>query len=199
VEAEGLTVADITKEIGITRMDCPTCIVTLEKSVMKVSGVKKAQGNYLKKTIRVTYNEATSLAAIERAIEDVGYQVAYKKYPSPLSKLRGLFSRNETEAITAISDADFPTRVLHSTKPVVVLFGSDSCPSCRLVKPQLNELVKKQGGSVDFYELDITSAEVWKEYNVMGIPTVIIFRDGRPAERFGAILDVDKLEKALTK
>lgn len=190
--------ADITKEIGITRMDCPTCIVTLEKSVMKVSGVKKAQGNYLKKTIRVTYNEATSLAAIERAIEDVGYQVAYKKYPSPLSKLRGLFSRNETEAITAISDADFPTRVLHSTKPVVVLFGSDSCPSCRLVKPQLNELVKKQGGSVDFYELDITRTEVWKEYNIMGIPTVIIFRDGRPAERFGAMLDVDELEKALT-
>ena len=191
--------ADLTKEIGITRMDCPTCIVTLERSVMKVSGIKKARGNYLKKTIKVTYDEATPLAAIEKAIEDVGYQVAYKKYPSPLSKLRGLFSRSETEAITAISDTDFPARVLHSTKPVVVLFGSDSCPSCRIVKPQLSELGKKQGGSVDFYELDITRTEVWKEYNVMGIPTVIIFRDGRPAERFGAILNVEELEEALIK
>ncbi len=91
---------DVTKEIAITRMDCPTCVVTLEKSVMKVPGVTKAQGNYLKKTLKVTMNDSTPLADIEKAIEDVGYQVAYKKYPSPLSKLRGLFSGGDSKAIT---------------------------------------------------------------------------------------------------
>ena len=34
---------DVTKEIGVTRMDCPTCVVTLEKSVMKVPGASKAR------------------------------------------------------------------------------------------------------------------------------------------------------------
>ena len=121
--------ADVTKEIGITRMDCPTCVVTLEKSVMKVPGVRKAQGNYLKKTLKVTYDEATPLVAIEKAIEDVGYQVAYKKYPSPLSKLKGLFSRGESKAITSITDAEFREKVLGSAKPVAVLFSSEGCPS----------------------------------------------------------------------
>jgi len=188
---------DVTKEIGITRMDCPTCVATLEKSVMRVPGVRKAQGNYLKKTLKVTYDEATPLAAVEKAIEDVGYQVAYKKYPSPLSRLRGLFSHGDSKAITAIVDSEFPEKVLRSTKPVAVLFSSESCPSCQAFKPQIKALAEKQGAKVDFYEMDITNTETWKEYNVMGIPTVIIFRGGNPVQRLSALLRVDELEKAL--
>ena len=189
---------DVTKEIGITRMDCPTCVVTLEKSVMKVPGVRKAQGNYLKKTLKVSYDEATPLAAIEKAIEDVGYQVVYKKYPSPLSKLRGLFSRGESKAITSVSDGDFRENVLGSAKPVAVLFASGGCPACQVIKPQFKALAEKRVGVADFYEMDVASTETWKEYGVMGIPTVVVFRGGKPAERFGAMLSVEKLEKVLT-
>jgi thioredoxin 1 len=188
---------EVTKEIGITRMDCPTCVVTLEKSVMKVPGVTKAQGNYLKKTIKVTMEDTVLLTAIEKAIEDVGYQVAYKKYPGPLSKLRGLFSRGESKAITPITDADFQEKVLKASKPVAVLFSSEGCPTCRIIKPQFKALAEKHTG-VDYYEMDVTDTEKWKEYNVMGIPIVIIFRGGKPAERFGAMLSVGDLEKALT-
>ena len=187
--------ADIEKEIGITRMDCPTCIATLEKSVMKVPGVKKAQGNYLKKTLKIKYNETTPLAAIEKAIEDVGYQVAYKKYPSPFSKLRGIFSHGDSKAITVIVDSDFPEKVLRSTKSVAVLFSSEGCPSCQVSKPQIIALAEKQRGKVDFYEMDVAYTDTWKEYNVMGIPTVIVFRNGKPFERFSSLVRVDELEK----
>jgi thioredoxin 1 len=190
--------ADVTKEIGITRMDCPTCVVTLEKSVVKVPGVKKAQGNYLKKTLKVTYDDATPLTAIEKAIEDVGYQVAYKKYPSPLSRLRGLFGRGESKVIAAITDAEFRDKVLDSAKPVVVLFASGGCPACQVIKPQFKALAEKRVGGADFYEMDVVSTETWKGYGVMGIPTVVVFRGGKPAERFGAMLGVEELEKALT-
>lgn len=190
---------DVTKEIAITRMDCPTCVVTLEKSVMKVPGVRRVQGNYLKKTLKVTYDEATPLAAIEKAIEDVGYQVAYKNYPSPLSRLRGLFSRGDSKAITSITDAEFQIKVLGSAKLVAVLFGSEGCPSCQVLKPQIRALAEKQAGKVAFYEMDISNTESWKEYHVMGIPTVVVFRAGKPAERFGAMLSVGDLEKALTE
>ncbi|MCX6647992.1 MAG: thioredoxin domain-containing protein [Candidatus Bathyarchaeota archaeon] len=188
---------DVTKELAITRMDCPTCVVTLEKSVMKVPGVTKAQGNYLKKTIKVTMSDSTPLAAVEKAIEDVGYQVAYKKYPGPLSKLRGLFSRGDSKAITAITDGDFTAKVLEAAKPVAVLFSSEGCPSCQVLKPQIKALAEKQAGKVNFYEMDVTHTEAWKQYNVMGIPTVIVFRGGKSAERFGAMLRVDELEKTL--
>ena len=199
MEAEGLTMADVMKEIGIIRMDCPACTVTIEKSVMKVPGVKKAQANYLKKTMKVTYDETTPLAAIEKAIEDVGYQVAYKKYPSPLSRLRGLFSRGENKSVTAITDKDFNTKVLLSKNPAVVLFSSKSCPSCQLFKLKFKELAEKQAGTTDFYDLDITNNEIWKEYNIMSLPSVIIFRDGKPTTRFASMLQVEELEKALTK
>lgn len=189
---------EVTKEIAITRMDCPTCVVTLEKSVMKVPGVKKAQGNHLKKTIKVTMDDTVPLASIEKAIEDVGYQVAYKKYPGPLSKLRGLFSRGESKAIASITDGDFPEKVLMASKPVAVLFSSEGCPSCQVLKPKIKELAEKQAGHTDFYEMDVTHTEAWKGYGVMGIPTVVVFRGGKPAERFGAMLSVGDLEKALT-
>jgi thioredoxin 1 len=188
---------DLTKEIPITRMDCPTCVATLEKSVMRVSGVKKAQGNYLKKTLKVTYDDATQLTAIEKAIEGVGYQVAYKKYPSPLSKIRGLFSHGDSKAITVIADAEFHEKVLQSTKTVAVLFTSEDCPSCRVIKPQIKALAERQTGKAGIYEMDVAQTETWKEYSVMGIPTVIVFRGGKPVERFSAQLRVDELEKAL--
>jgi thioredoxin 1 len=198
VEAEGLDLTDVTKEIGITRMDCPTCVVTLEKSVMKVPGIRKAQGNYLKKTLKVTYDEATPLSVIEKAIEDVGYQVAYKKYPNPLSKLRSLFNKGESKAIIEITDAEFPEKVLRASKPVVVLFSSEGCPSCQVLKPQITALAGKQMGMVDYYEMDVTETETWKEQRVMGIPTVIVFRGGKSTERFGAMLRVDELKKSFT-
>jgi len=198
VEAEGVAMADVTKEIGITRMDCPTCIVTLEKSVMKIPGIRKAQGNYLKKTLKVTYDEATPLVAIEKAIEDVGYQVGYKKYPSPLSKLKGLFSRGESKVITTITDTEFQDKVLSSKRLAAVLFASEKCPACQVIKPQFKALAEKRVGGADFYEMDVASTETWKEYGVMGIPTVIVFRGGKPAERFGAMLGVAEMEKALT-
>ena len=190
--------ADITKEIAITRMDCPTCVVALEKSVMKVPGVRKVQSNYLKKTIKVTYDETTSLATIEKAIEDIGYQVAYKKYPSPLSRLRGLFSRGDSKAIISISDAEFRAKVLGSAKPVAVLFSSEGCPNCQVIKPQIRALAEKHEEKVEFYEMDVSNTETWKEYRIMGIPTVVVFRGGKPAEQYSAMLRVDELEKALT-
>ena len=137
------------------------------------------------------------LAAIEKAIEGVGYQVAYKKYPSPLSKIRGLFSHGDSKAITVIADSEFPEKVLRSTKPVAVLFSSEGCPSCQVFKPQIKALAEKQAGKVGFYEMDVAHTETWKEYNIMGIPTVIVFRGGKPVERFSALLRVDELEKAL--
>ena len=70
------------KLIPITRMDCPTCIPVLEKEVMKLEGVTEARGNYMTKNLRVTYNpENVQLSQIEAAIERVGYQISYKKYP----------------------------------------------------------------------------------------------------------------------
>jgi copper chaperone CopZ len=184
------------KLIPVTRMDCPTCVLTLEKAVQQVPGVTKAQGNYLRKVIRVEYAEPATLAQIEKAIEELGYDIAYKKYPSPLERLRGLFSKGETKAIQSIRDEDFPEKVLHASGTAAVLFSSAGCPACMTLKPKLIELAERAKGT-RFYEMDVTQTETWKEYTVMGIPTVLVFKDGKQVQRFGAMLNVEELSKVV--
>ena len=87
-----------TKLIPIAQMDCLTCVPILEKEILKLKGVKEARANYLTKTVKVVYDSnLVRLSEIESAIERVDYQIAYKKYPSVASKLKGLFRKEKTK------------------------------------------------------------------------------------------------------
>ena len=190
---------DTIKEIPLTRMDCPTCVVTLEKAVKEVKGVKNVRGNYMRKILKVTYDpETAKLTDIEKTIENLGYDITYKHYPNPLERLRGLFSRNETKSIRTITDSDFTEKVLQASNPVTVLFSSETCPACQILKPKIKKLAEQKDYQADFYEMDITQTETWKKYDVMSIPTVLLFRNGKPHTRFDAIIRIDELEIALS-
>ncbi len=141
-------------------MDCPTCIPMLEKQVLKVEGVQEVRGNYMAKSLKVTFNPSRAqLVEIEAAIERVGYRIAYKRYPSPLSRLRDLFKRDQGVEVTSLTDADFPGKVLHASKTVTVLFSSPTCPTCRVFKPKFLSLADTLGGEADFFEMDIEATE----------------------------------------
>ncbi|UCH57125.1 MAG: cation transporter [Candidatus Bathyarchaeota archaeon] len=188
----------IVKTIPITRMDCPTCIPVLEKEVMRLEGVKEVRGNYMTKALKVTYDPGSvQLAEIESAIERVGYRIAYKRYPGPLSRLKDLLKRGEPEGIPSISDFDFPGKVLHASKTVAVLFSSPTCPTCQVFKPAFRELGEKAGGRAEIYEMDISSTETWRKYDILSIPTVLVFKSGEVSERFTALPRMDDIEKSL--
>jgi thiol-disulfide isomerase/thioredoxin len=179
-------------------MDCPTCIPLLEKEVAKLEGVETVRGSYMYKMLKVTYDpEVTQLAEIEAAVERVGYRIAYKKYPSPLSRLRGLFKRETAAEVASLTDTDFPGKVLHASRTVVVLFSSPTCPTCRVFKPEFLSLADKLGEEADFYEMDIEATEAWRDYDILSIPQVIIFRAGKVSERFTAMPVAAEIEGAL--
>jgi thioredoxin 1 len=187
------------KTIPITRMDCPTCIPVLEREVQRLEGVEGVRGNYMSKNLRVTYDpERVQLAEIETAIERVGYQIAYKKYPGVFSKLRELFRKVESERVPALTDLDFPGKVLHAPRKVAVLFSSPTCPTCKVFKPRFEELAERLGDEADFYEMNIVSTETWRKYDVLSIPTVLVFREGKVSERFTALPRAEDVEKALS-
>ena len=192
--AESLTV----KTIPIIRMDCPTCIPVLEREVLKVEGVEEVRGNYMAKSLKVTFDPSKAqLAEIEAAIERVGYRIAYKRYPSPLSRLRDLFKRDQGVEVSSLTDADFPGKVLHASKTVAVLFSSPTCPTCSVFKPEFLSLADKMGKAVDFYEMDIVATETWREYDILSIPQVLIFRAEMISERFTAMPVAAEIERAL--
>jgi thiol-disulfide isomerase/thioredoxin len=186
------------KTIPILRMDCPTCIPLLEKEVAKLEGVESVRGSYMTKILRVTYDPGvTQLSEIEAAVERVGYRIAYKKYPSALSRLRDLFKKESAVEVPSLTDSDFPGKVLHASRTVVVLFSSPTCPTCRIFKPEFLSLAEKVGNEAEFYEMDIEATETWREYDILSIPQVLIFRAGKVSERFTAMPVAEEIERAL--
>ena len=186
-----------TKNIPITRMDCPTCIPVLEREVKRLEGVETVRGNYMTKNLRVIYDpERVQLEEIEAAIERVGYQISYKRYPGVFSKLMDLFKRKESKSVPSLKDEEFPGKVLHSSRNVAVLFTSPTCPTCKVFKPEFEELAERHENA-DFYEMDIVSTERWRDYDVLSIPTVLVFKAGEVSDRFTALPRTEEIESAI--
>lgn len=179
-------------------MDCPTCIPLLENELKQLTGVTESQGNYLNKTLKVTYDPTIAkIRDIEATIEHLGYRIAYKKYPGVISKLQGFLDRKKDDAFPSLTDTDFSEKILQNTKPTAVLFSSPNCPTCHVFKKQFKELSKKVKNKADFYEMDITSTEMWRKYEILSIPTVLIFKKGQLSARFYPFPKSEALIKAL--
>src|SRR3970282_302564 len=82
------------------------------------------------------------------------------------------------------SDADFKAEVLESQQPVLVDFTAEWCGPCHMIAPVVEKLNKEWDGAVKVGQLDIDeNVETTMEYQVMGVPTLILFKGGQPVER----------------
>lgn len=188
------------KIIPIIRMDCPTCIPLLEGELNRLKGVKESRGNYLNKTLKVSYDPTIAqIGDIEAIIERLGYRIAYKKYPGVISRLRGFLDSKKDDEFPSLTDTDFSEKVLQSINPTMVLFSSPNCPTCHVFKKQFKELTKKVEGKADFYEMDITSTETWRKYDILSIPSVLIFKNGQLSARFHPFPKSDEIINSLKR
>jgi thioredoxin 1 len=81
------------------------------------------------------------------------------------------------------TDANFQAEVLGSTLPVLVDFWATWCAPCRAIAPSVEDLAKAYEGKVRVAKLDVDShPDTAAKYNVMSIPTLILFKDGKPFE-----------------
>lgn len=81
------------------------------------------------------------------------------------------------------TDKNFQKDVLSSKEPVVVDFWAPWCGPCRLVSPTIEQLAHDYQGKVKVGKLNVDdNPEVAGTYGVMSIPTVMIFKNGKPVK-----------------
>jgi len=83
-----------------------------------------------------------------------------------------------------ITDASFKSEVYESDRPVLVDFGADWCVPCQALAPILDEVAEDTKGQIKIATLDVDNNPVTAaNFGVQSIPTLILFKDGKPAER----------------
>jgi thioredoxin 1 len=86
--------------------------------------------------------------------------------------------------IDAVSDSEFDQAVLKADRPVLVDFWAPWCGPCRMIAPIVEQIHGELGDKVKFMKMDIDENPTTPmSLGIMSIPTVIIFKDGKPAER----------------
>jgi thioredoxin 1 len=90
----------------------------------------------------------------------------------------------KTGATVEVTDASFSTDVLSSDKPVLVDFWATWCGPCKMVAPVLEEIATERSGQLTVAKLDVdTNPETARDFQVVSIPTLILFKDGQPVKR----------------
>jgi len=89
-----------------------------------------------------------------------------------------------SEKIVTLTDATFDEHVKSSDVPVLVDFWAEWCGPCKMISPVLEEIAEEQAGKIRISKLNIDdNLDVTRRFDVMSIPTLILFKDGEPQLR----------------
>jgi thioredoxin 1 len=94
-----------------------------------------------------------------------------------------------SENIKYVSDTTFEKEVLQSSTPVLVDYWAEWCGPCKMIAPVLEDVAKQYAGRLTVAKLDIdANPAVTSRFGIRGIPTLILFKGGKPhAQKVGAL------------
>lgn len=96
------------------------------------------------------------------------------------------------------SDANFAQDTVEGI--VLVDFWAEWCGPCQVMIPRLTELADKVGTTAKIMKMNVDdSPQTPQRFRIMSIPTMILFKDGKPVEQFVGVRSVDELATAIAK
>ena len=86
--------------------------------------------------------------------------------------------------ISTLTDSTFDESIASASEPVVVDFWAEWCGPCKMIAPILDEIANEYAGKINIAKLNVDeNPETARRYDVMSIPTLIVFKDGLPQKR----------------
>jgi len=99
----------------------------------------------------------------------------------------------------AITDASFGSDVLQAEKPVLVDFWATWCSPCLTIAPILEEIANEYADQLTVAKLDVdVNPATPGQFGIMGIPTLMLFKNGKAVERITGYMPKDRLLAKLT-
>ena len=93
-----------------------------------------------------------------------------------------------------VSPGEFQQSVLESSTPVLVDFWAEWCGPCKMIAPIVDELAEEYDGRLRVAKVDAdANQDVLQQYGIMGIPTLILFKDGEAVERITGFKPKNKI------
>lgn len=96
-----------------------------------------------------------------------------------------------------LTDQNFDGEVLKSQTPVLVDFWAAWCAPCRIVDPIVHELSEEYGEKLKVGKLNVDENQIAAKYNVMSIPTIMLFKNGQPVKSVIGAQAKENFKKAI--
>ncbi len=107
-----------------------------------------------------------------------------------------LRNENLLADIQKTSESAFQKEVLEAAAPVLVDFTATWCQPCKMLDPIVSQLADEWAGKLTVFKLDVDdNPQLAMDYQIMGVPTLMLFKAGQPVERLSGYQPKDRLVK----
>ncbi len=97
-------------------------------------------------------------------------------------------------AVITITESNFEEEVLKSDKPVLLDFWAVWCGPCKMISPVVDELAEATP-DVKFGKVNVDEeSELARKFNIMSIPTLLLFKDGQPVNQMVGVQPKQAIE-----
>ena len=105
-----------------------------------------------------------------------------------------------SEHVKEVNDSSFEGDVLKSDQPVLVDFWASWCAPCRMLAPTVEAVAEKYAGNARVVKLNVDdNPSISQRYGIKGIPTLILFKNGREEERVVGATSEAAISKMIDK